>query len=92
MDAARIGIIGDYDPEKVSHPETAEAIRHAADRFSIDATIDWIASPELSEVDPTDRLARYDGLFASPGFCKNLDGALRGIQYARESGKPFVAT
>ena len=92
MDAVKIGIIGDYDPEKVSHPETTQAIQHAAAHLSVEGAIDWIASPELESIDPHDRLGAYDGLFASPGFYESLDGGIRGIQYARESGKPFVGT
>jgi CTP synthase (UTP-ammonia lyase) len=92
MDAVWIGIIGDYDPEKVSHPETTRAIQHAADRLSIDVTVDWIESGELASGEPRRILADYDGLFASPGFYQNVDGGVRGIQYARESGKPFVGT
>lgn len=92
MEALRIGIIGDYDPEKISHPETTQAIQHAADHLSVDVTVDWIASTDLAAGDPAQRLAGYQGLFASPGFYQNVDGGVRGIQYARESGKPFVGT
>lgn len=92
MNAVRIGIIGDYDPEKISHPETTQAIQHAAHQLSVDVTVDWIASTDLADGDPTERLAGYHGLFASPGFYHNVDGGVRGIQYARESGKPFVGT
>lgn len=92
MDAVRVGIIGDYDATKVSHPETSQAIQHAASHLSIDVAADWIGSDELSGKDPGERLAAYHALFAAPGFYENVDGGVRGIQYARESGKPFVGT
>lgn len=92
MDAVKIGIIGDYDPAKVSHPETGEAIDHAAAELSLEVSIDWIASAELAVSAAVERLDKYHGLFASPGFYENVEGGLNGIRFAREGGKPFVAT
>ena len=90
--SVKIGIIGDFDPQKPSHPETNSALDHAAQQLSADVAAEWIHTTELTNDNVSDRLSHYDGLFASPGFCENLDGALAGIRYARESGKPFAGT
>ncbi len=88
----RIGVIGEFNAEKVSHPETNAALRHAAARLSTEIDVDWVATDGLTAETAPDRLAAYDGLFAPPGFPANLAGGLEGIRYARESGKPFAGT
>ena len=38
-------------------------------------------------------LKQFDALWCAPGSpYKSMDGALRGIQFARERGWPFIAT
>ena len=85
----RIGIIGDFTPEFASHVATNDALQMAARAAGIEAVSEWVPTPEVSE----QRLAAFDGLWASPGSpYKSFGGMLRGIQFARERGKPFVAT
>ena len=88
----RIGVLWEFDPDKVSHPETNEALGHAATRLSTEIDVDWVATEGLTTATASDRLAVYDGFFAPPGFPANLEGGLGGIRYARESGKPFAGT
>jgi CTP synthase (UTP-ammonia lyase) len=83
-----IGIIGDYDPSNPTHVATNEGIAHAAE-FLPSHTVSaiWL---------PTDQRHRFDdfqGLICSPGSpYKSLEGALRGIQCARENTIPFLGT
>ena len=42
-----IGVIGDFDPEKNSHPSTNNAIQHAAKHLSVKANITWIPTGSL---------------------------------------------
>jgi CTP synthase (UTP-ammonia lyase) len=85
----RIGIIGDYTPEFASHVATNEALAMAAQASALTVVSQWVPTPEVSEA----RLAPFDGLWASPGSpYKSFDGMLRGIRFARERGKPLVAT
>lgn len=83
-----IGIIGDYDPSNPAHVATNEGIAHAAE-FLPSHTVSaiWL---------PTDQRHRFDdfqGLICSPGSpYKSLEGALRGIQCARETTIPFLGT
>ena len=90
--SVKIGIIGDFNPQKPSHPETNSALEHAAQALSAEVAVEWIHTTELTADNASNRLSRYDGLFASPGFCENLAGALAGIRFARENGKPFAGT
>jgi len=88
MNTIRIGIIGDYNPANPTHVATDEGIQHASTSLLsnvVEAT--WL---------PTDRSHLFDsyhGLLCSPGSpYKCMDGALRGIQCARERGIPFLGT
>jgi len=91
MSPVRIGVIGDFRPY-VYHHATNDALTLTAGRLGVDLEYEWA---------PTDALAghaaalleRYDGIWASPGSpYKSMEGALEGIRFARESGRPFVAT
>ncbi len=88
MTTIEIGIIGDYDPSNPTHIATDQGIGHAAGLFpshTVKAT--WL---------PTDQRHPFDdfqGLICSPGSpYKSLEGALRGIQRAREKRIPFLGT
>ena len=85
----RIAVVGDYNPEFISHPATTQALQLAAESLGISAAVDWIATPEVDE----EQLARYDAQWASSGSpYLSFEGALRAIRFARERGKPFVGT
>lgn len=88
-----IGIIGDFDPNRLSHTATVEAVDHAADRLSLNVVITWLPTLSLLNKDNLKNLDRFDCLWASAGSpYKSMEGALRGIRKAREMGKPFIGT
>jgi len=88
-----IGIIGDFDSDKPSHPATNDALYHAADYLSLGVNITWIPTASIVVKEGTKRLEQFDGLWASPGSpYQSMDGALRGIQFAREHNRPFLGT
>jgi CTP synthase (UTP-ammonia lyase) len=84
----KIGILGDYNPDNPTHVATNEGIRHAAEilgGYSFESS--WLATDEPHPFD------EYQGLLCSPGSpYKSLEGALHGIQYARERKIPFLGT
>jgi CTP synthase (UTP-ammonia lyase) len=88
-----VGIIGDYDPEKTSHPATNDAIHHAAKQLSLKTNIKWIPTPSfMSETGQKD-LDKFDCLWASSGSpFQSMEGMIRAIQIARKSNKPFIGT
>ena len=93
MTRLRIGIIGDFNPDLRPHLATNEALRHAAQALSVDVDPIWIPTPELDRPDCVRTLDTYHALWAAP--CSpydSMEGALRGIQFARERDWPFVGT
>lgn len=91
--AVKIGIIGDYDPAKTSHPATEEAIRHAASRLSLRVDVTWIPTPSLLIEENLQGLEQYHALWGGSGSpYRSTEGALKGIRRARELNRPFIAT
>ncbi len=89
---ARVGIIGDYNPHSQWHRATCEALSAAAQRLGADLAYEWVPTDSLPGR-ASEALGEFDGLWASPGSpYHSLEGALEGIRFAREEGRPFVAT
>ena len=91
--AARIGIIGDFDPAKPSHRATHEALQHAAEALALRVETRWLPTPSLLGQEGEHVLGACHGLWASPGSpYASMEGALAGIRFARERQWPFVGT
>ena len=89
----QVGIIGDHDPQRLSHVATEEALEHAAQALGVGLEVEWAPTPSLDEPDVGARLAPYDALWCSPGSpYRSAAGAHAGIRYAREQDVPFVGT
>jgi CTP synthase (UTP-ammonia lyase) len=81
----RIAIVGDYDPQNITHTATDRAFA----QLSADA--DWIATPTL--VEQPSSLEGYQGVFIAPCVpCLSMEGALGAIRYARERDLPLLGT
>jgi CTP synthase (UTP-ammonia lyase) len=92
MAGSRIGIMGDFNPDYLYHQATNQALELTARSLGIDISYEWIATDSLAE-ESTGALDRFTGLWASPGSpYRSMHGALAGIRFARELGKPFVGT
>jgi CTP synthase (UTP-ammonia lyase) len=88
-----VGIIGDYNPELRFHIATNEALKHAAKALSLKLDFEWVATGALENASEQKRLERFDALWGSPGSpYKSMEGALQGIRFARERGRPFIGT
>jgi CTP synthase (UTP-ammonia lyase) len=88
-----IGIIGDYDPNRYAHPATNDALHHAANHLSVRVNIAWLPTPSILTKKGQQRLEKFDAIWASAGSpYQSMDGALRGIQLAREMHRPFFGT
>ena len=88
----RIGIIGDYRPDFRPHQATQAALGHAAGALQLAVMIEWLPTLTLAQ-DPETQLHPFDALWCAPGSpYQSMDGALRGIRYAREQGVPFIGT
>jgi CTP synthase (UTP-ammonia lyase) len=84
--------MGDYDETNVYHDATNEAIRHAARKMKADVKVEWVPTEAIADAGP-DILESFDALWAAPGSpYRSEAGALLGIRYARETGRPLVGT
>jgi len=91
--AIQIGIVGDYQPSFPPHPASTHAIEHAAQHLKIDARVEWIPTERLGEPGADTFLEPFAGLWlAAHSPYKSTVGAHRAIRFARERGRPFVAT
>jgi CTP synthase (UTP-ammonia lyase) len=92
-ESLRIGIIGDFNPASRYHLATDDSIRHAAGFLGLTAEITWLPTPQLEGAHTAADLDAFDGLWCSPGSpYESMQGALDGIRWARERGKPFIGT
>jgi CTP synthase (UTP-ammonia lyase) len=81
-----IGVVGDFNAHNPTHRFTNEALAHAGMEFV------WNPTESIGG-DPTDGLARFDGLWIAPGSpYRSMDGTLSAIRFARERGVPLVGT
>jgi CTP synthase (UTP-ammonia lyase) len=88
-----VGIIGDFDPDSETHRATNEALRHAARALGTAVTATWLPTGDLNTGAVEQVLGSFDALWAAPGSpYRDMDGALRGIQFTRERGWPFLGT
>ena len=88
-----IGIIGDYDPNKSSHPATNAAIEHAARYLSVKASVTWLPTPSFLTQEGRKKLEHFDAIWASSGSpYQSMEGAINAIKLAREMNRPFVGT
>lgn len=90
MATVRIGVIGDFRPYAYHHA-TNDALKMTAGRLGVDLEYEWVPTEALAG--DAALMEPFDGIWAAPGSpYKNMKGALEGIRFARESGRPFVAT
>jgi CTP synthase (UTP-ammonia lyase) len=88
----RIGVIGDFRPEARTHAATNHALAAAGEALGLSLEVRWVGT-EAIEARGSALLEAFDGLWASPGSpYRSLEGALAGIRFARERGRPFIGT
>ena len=89
----KIAVIGEFEPERLSHKATNAALHHAADGLSIDLSADWLMTPSLETGIHIEKLEKYHGILCAPGGpYKSMSGALKAIRFARERARPFFGT
>ena len=87
-----IGIIGDFDENSLSHRATIDALNHAANYLSAKMNIVWLPTPSLLTEKGQQQLEQFAGLWAAGDPYQSLEGALKGIQSARELNIAFFGT
>jgi CTP synthase (UTP-ammonia lyase) len=89
----QVGIIGDFNPQLRYHLATNEALRQAGRSLSMEVNCVWLPTAVLEKAHSEDTLELYDALWCAPGSpYTSMEGALKGIQFAREKDRPFVGT
>lgn len=89
----KIGIIGEFHPDRPSHNATNQALNHAAEALSINLDIAWLQTQPLENQSRIMNLEDFDALWCAPGgLYKSKIGTIRAIQFAREEGWPFIGT
>lgn len=89
----RIALIGTCVPDYISHQTTNRALEHAAAALGVAVNYDWWPTKELGRREIPKLLAQYDGVVGPPiAPHTDLEAALAAIQFARESGTPFLGT
>ncbi|PYK01778.1 MAG: hypothetical protein DME23_03415 [Verrucomicrobia bacterium] len=90
--SVRIALIGDYNPTVKAHVAIPKALELAASDLSGKVEPVWIATPLLDK-NTEKQLSAFDAVWCVPNSpYASMDGALRAIRFARESGRPFLGT
>ncbi len=88
----RIALIGDYDPAVKAHQAIPKALELAAASLTCQVEPVWLATP-LLENNTESQLSAFKGIWCVPNSpYASMEGALRAIRFARESGCPFLGT
>jgi CTP synthase (UTP-ammonia lyase) len=86
-----IGIVGDFDLAKRSHPATNAALEHATKFLGLSMDLLWMPTAKLER--SLDGLQGRDGIFCAAGSpYVSMSGALSAIRFARENRRPFLGT
>lgn len=89
----KIGIIGDFDPQRNYHVATNESLEHAAEALNVELRWEWIPTPSLEDQQALEGINAFHGLWCSPGSpYLSMSGALNAIRFARENHWPFIGT
>lgn len=87
-----VGIIGEYDPNSKSHVITNQSLAHAAAELSVTVEPVWIPIHLVHRENVATTLNGFDGLWSPPGEYKDVESAIRAIQFVREEQWPFIGT
>lgn len=88
----RIGIIGDFDSDRISHVATNDALEHCTNILAIDLETTWVSTSSVDTPRKLEILKNFSGIWFGPGDIDNVNGALSSVQYCRENGIPFLGT
>ncbi|MFO1330264.1 MAG: hypothetical protein U1F56_23175 [Rubrivivax sp.] len=86
----KVGLVGDHDEAITAHRAIPWALSLASGAAGLTVQPTWLHTDTLLD----ERAVHgYDALWCVPGSpYRRMDGALRAIHHARESGTPFLGT
>ena len=89
----KIGIIGDFDPDRPSHTSTNDALNHTAQALGASLEIVWLSTDSMEDPSAETALRACDACLCAPGSpYRSPGGALTAIRFCREHGWPFIGT
>jgi CTP synthase (UTP-ammonia lyase) len=89
----RIGVVGDFSSDFAPHVTTNESLSHSATYIGTEIDVVWLPTPSLLDDGEVASLASFDALWISAGSpYRSRDGVFAAIRYARERGRPMIAT
>lgn len=88
----RVAVVGDRLAKFTAQDSIEVALQHSAAALGTAVDVEWFATPKLAS-GVAELLASADAVWCAPGSpYLSLDGALEGIRFARETGRPFLGT
>jgi CTP synthase (UTP-ammonia lyase) len=89
----RIALVGDCDPAIRAHAAIPMALHLAADELNCAVHPAWVSTSSLTKAAVTKLLDPFHGIWCVPGSpYQSIEGALRGIRFARENSRAFLGT
>jgi len=87
----RIALIGDYNPAATAHQAIPIALELASAKTGVAVEPAWVRTESIT--DPETQLQDFKAFWCVPASpYASMEGALKAIRYARESGRPFLGT
>lgn len=89
----QIAIGGKYTALEDSYASLIESLEHSGAHLGAKVEVKWIETTEIEKgvLDPATALSGVDGLIIPGGFgARGIEGKIKLIQYARETGLPFL--
>jgi CTP synthase (UTP-ammonia lyase) len=91
MADVRVALVGDYDPAAVAHQAIPKALQLAGAKLGASVEPVWVHTASITN--PEIQFADFTGIWCVPASpYASMEGALRAIRYARQSGRPFLGT
>lgn len=83
-----LALIGDYNPDVIAHQAIPVALQQAAETLGLSIHVQWLDTDNLPP-----SLHGFDGFWCVPASpYRDIEGAMRAIQFAREQRRPFLGT
>jgi CTP synthase (UTP-ammonia lyase) len=88
----RVAVVGDRLAKFTAQDSIEAALRHSGDAAGATIDVEWFATPSLV-AGAGERLGHAHAVWCAPGSpYLSMEGALEGIRFAREAGRPFLGT
>lgn len=87
----RIALVGKYTELPDAYKSISESFVHAGAANSARVKLEYVNSEKITHDNVKDKLGKMSGVLVAPGFGhRGLEGKIIAVQYARESGTPFL--